>query len=394
MFKRRIFPYNSIDKLGIASLISNIGFASVGTIWALYLDSIFHNASYVGFLISFFTIIGTLTYFFITPIIQKRDKIKLYLISLSLYTISYVLFATLMNIYAIIILGIIVAAAGSLRITCFGIIVRDKTKNSCVAKNEGLIYTSLNFAWLIGPLLAGFIADKYGIEKVFLFAAASIFLSLALFDIFKINDGRKCKKVDNDSLRIFIEFFRTKRFLKSYILSGGGNFWWALIYTYIPIYIVERGLDDMIVGYFLFAVVIPLIVSEYYFGKLAGKIGFKKMFIMGFSLLGLISIICFFISDIYWLLGFLVLASFCVAMIEPTTEAYFLDMITPSQRDKYYGAYSTSIDVNMFFATMAGAILLLFLPLKFVFVLFGAIMFIFVLISLSIKNIIENKRCK
>jgi MFS family permease len=309
-----------------------------------------------------------------------------------LYTVSYILFSELTQVYVIAILGIIVAIAGSLRITCFGIIVRDKTKNGSVAKNEGLIYTSLNLAWLVGPLIAGFIAEKYGINKVFLFAAVMIFLSLALFDIFNIHDGRKCEKIDKNSFKIFINFFKTKKLLKSYILSGGGNFWWALIYTYIPIYMIQKGLSDITVGYFLFAIVIPLILSEYYFGKLAGKIGFKKMFVIGFSLLGIISIVCFFISNIYWLLAFLVLASFSVAMIEPTTEAYFLNIITPSQRDKYYGPYSTSIDINMFIATMAGAIILLFLPLKFVFLLFGAIMFIFVLISLSIKNIIENKK--
>ena len=392
--KSRLSLYHGIDKLGLTNLISNIGFASVGTIWALYLESILHNASYVGFVNSFLIVIGILAYFLIIPLMQEKNKIKLYVSALFLYTLSYFLFTELSGLYAVIILGMIVAVAGSLRITSFGIIVRDKTRDGCVAKNKGLIYTSLNLAWMIGPLIAGFIAEKYGINKVFFFAAIVVFLSLILFEIFKIKDSRKDKKVDENGFKVFVDFFKSKERVKSYILAGGGNFWWALIYTYIPIYIIQNGLDDIIVGYFLFAIVVPLILSEYLWGKLAGKIGFKKMFIIGFLSLGIISIVCFFISNIYFLLGVLILASFAVAMIEPTTEAYFLDIISENQRDKYYGPFTTSIDATSLIALMAGAVTLLFLPLKFVFLVFGGVMLIFVLISFSIRDFFENKKCQ
>lgn len=390
--KKEWYPRKGIDKLGLINLISHIAFASVGAIWAIYLDSIVHNASYVGFINSTLTIVCILTYFFAIPLIEKTSKTKLYLGSLFLYIISYLLFSELDKIYAVLSVGIILAIASSLKVTSFGIIVRDKTKDCNVSENEGLIYTSINLAWLIGPLVAGFIAEEYGVNKVFLFAAGVVFLALILFQAFGLKDERISKKIDKNSLKVFINFFKSKERFKAYILAGGGNFWWALIYTYIPIYIIQKGLSDMIVGYFLFAITIPLITSEYYFGKLAGKIGFKKIFMIGFSILTAICIYCFFISNIYLLLGMLVLASFGVAMIESTTEAYFLDIITTSERDKYYGPFSTSIDSSSFVATMLGALVLLILPLKYVFLFFGTIMFIFMLISMTIKNIRENKR--
>lgn len=389
--KNRGILYHKIDRIGITILISSLAFACFGTIWALYLDSIVHNASYVGFLASLFTIISILSYFLLVPIIEKNNKIKLYTLSLLLYVISFILFSELSNLYAIMILGIILAVIGSLRITCIGIIIRDNIRDDSVSKNEGLMYALFNVSWLIGPLIAGFIADKFGLNKVFLFGAGALFLALILFEIFKIKDNRISKKTDRNMWKLFKEFFSSKERIKAYFLAGGNNFWWALIYTYIPIYIINNGLDDLIVGYFLAAVVAPLIISEYYFGKLAGKIGFKKIFTMGFLSLGIISIICFFISNIYWLLGALVLASFSVAMIEPTTEAYFLDLIPKNKRDKFYGPFYTSIDVNIFLGTIVGAVTLLFLPLKYVFVFYGIIMFIFAILSLTIKDIIEKK---
>ena len=80
-----------------------------------------------------------------------------------------------------------------------------------------------------------------------------------------------------------------------------------------------------------------------------------------------------------------------VAMIEATTEAYFLDLISKNERDKFYGPFNTSLDVNIFIGTMIGAITLLFFPLKYVFIFYGIAMFIFLIISLTIRDIIEVK---
>ena len=73
--KRRHLPL--VNKLGIISLLSTIGLAAITTIWAVYLNSFLHNASYVGFLTAFFIIIGSLSYIFFIPIIEKKNKIKL-----------------------------------------------------------------------------------------------------------------------------------------------------------------------------------------------------------------------------------------------------------------------------------------------------------------------------
>ena len=86
------------------------------------------------------------------------------------------------------------------------------------------------------------------------------------------------------------------------------------------------------------------------------------------------------------------LASFGAGMIESTTEAYFFDVITKKQREKYYGIYNTTIDVNIFFATSISALLLLFLPFRAIFILFAVIMLMFAVKSSRIRNVIEGKR--
>ena len=390
--KKRGFIHSQINRLATVGFVSTLGVALIGTIWAIYLESFLHNASYVGFLSTVFTITALISYFLITPLIEKNSKTKLYAFSIIAYLISYLLFSFLKNIYAIVALGIILSITSALKVTSFGIIVRDKSKDQSVSKNIGLIYTFLNISWLIGPLIAGFVAQKYGFGKVFLIASGIMFLSFLLFQKFKIKDERKEKKIDKNPLKLFIDFLKNKDRLRIYILSGGINFWWALIYIYIPIYIIESGLGDKIVGYFLFAVVIPLVLLEYYFGKLAAKKGFKKLFFTGYFLLGILALSCFFITKIYVILAVLALASVAISMLESTTESYFFDIIKKTQRDKFYGPYNTSIDISSAIATFIAAGILLFFPFKSIFIFFGLAMLAFAILSLRTKNIIEKSR--
>jgi len=166
---------SAINKLGILSLISSFAIASVVTIWAVYIDTFFKNPAYTGFIISFFTIIATLSFIFLMPLVEKSNKAKLYGLTILAYIISYALFAFLPSIYVVLFLGTVIAITGSLKITLFGIIFRDKTKDNEVSKNIGLVYTLINIAWFIAPVVAGFIASKFGIKSVFLFATG-IFL--------------------------------------------------------------------------------------------------------------------------------------------------------------------------------------------------------------------------
>jgi MFS family permease len=369
--------------------LSNVGFASIATIWAIYLESFFHNELYVGFTITALTIISLFSCIFIIPLIEKNNKVKVFAISLILYALSYFLFGVLSNFYAVILLSAIMAFVISLRVISYGIIVADKSKKRSLARNEGFIYTFMNISWLIGPLIAGFVSRQFGLRAVFILAAIFVLISFLLLLNFKIHDSRITKKYDKDLWKICKEFFKNKNLRLCYILSGGINFWWALIYIYIPLHIVYSGYRSEIVGYFLFSAMIPLILFTYPFGKLAGKVGFKKIFFIGYFILGISAIICFFINNLMFILGILVLASMGAAMVESPTEAYFFD-ISGRKKDRYYGVYNTTIDINHAIASFIGAIILFLADFKFVFLFFGGIMILISFLSLKIKNIIED----
>lgn len=392
LFRKEGLNLKPISKLGIINLLTSMGLAAAVTIWTVYLESFLHNPSYVGFLTSFFTIVSLLFFFFLIPFIEKHSKTKLYLLAVAVYVISYFIFSFFSSIYLIFIFGTIIAIAASLRISCFGVIVREKVGERKVSESEGLIYTTMNIAWLIGPLVAGFMANKYSNDVVFLFSAIIMTLSIIAFSLFRIKSKKVIKKPDRKIFKIAQEFFSNKNRIFVYLLEAGITFWWALIYVYMPIYVIENNLGDIALGIFLAAIVVPLIGLEYYFGKLTARTGFKKMFSLGYFILAVSAILCFIMNNHYVVLSILVLASVGAAMIEPSAEAYFFDIVSKRQREKFYGPYNTGIEVGSFFATGVSAVILLFLPFKFIFIFFGIITALLALLSLRIKNVVENMR--
>jgi MFS family permease len=390
--QKGVLTLSGIGKLSIIAFITSISMAIVNTIWAVYMESFLKSVVLVGIFSSILTIVALLSYIFSIPFIEKNNKSKIFFNSLILFFISYVLFAINTKFYLFVILAFAITVIQTLRITAFGIIIKDKSPKKILSRNEGLLYTFSNLAWLIGPLIAGIAMKNYSINSIFLLSAIFVLVSLLLFKISKINDPNINKKPDTNLIKNLKEFFKSEKRTIAYILGGGVNIWWTLIYLFIPLMIIDRGLNPSLIGYFLFLVAIPLILFEYHFSKLAGKIGFKKLMKIGYIIPCLISFICFFIPNIYVILSLLVLASIGMAMLEANTEAYFLDLLKPKEESRFYGPYNTTMEVSHFTAKIIPSLVLIIFPFRSIFIIFGLFMLGMFFLTFRMKDIIERKK--
>jgi MFS family permease len=384
--------FSGIAKLAITGFIVAMASAFIDTIWALYLDSFLDSAALVGFISAFLTAISFLSYFVFIPIIEKVNKPKLYVFCLVMFAIGYLLLALNKSFYIFVLIASFLTILATLRASSFGIIIKDKTQNKKLSRNEGIMYTFFNLAWVLGPLIAGYISDAFGISLIFTLSAIFLLVATAFFIIVSVKDNRIEKKPDKNLLKNFFEFFKDEKRILTYIVSGGVSMWWAFVYLFMPIYIINSGLHPLWVGYFLFAVAVPLVLLEFPFSKLASKIGFKKIFILGFSITSICSLICFFVPNLYLIMGMLVIASVGMAMLEPTTEAYFFDLTRDKEEQRFYGPYNTNADISQFIGKILASILLIFLPFKFLFILFALMMGLYVIFSSRIKDIVEQKK--
>ncbi|MBU4070516.1 MAG: MFS transporter, partial [Nanoarchaeota archaeon] len=244
-------------RLSLIGLIISLSAAFIDTIWAVYMDSFVNSEVIVGFISAGLTLIAFFSYFFFVPLIEKTNKSKIFSYSLFLFAVTYLLFAINKNFYIFIVLAAILTLLYTFRITSFGIIIRDKSSKSQLSRNEGLVYTFVNFAWVVGPLIAGYLSEMYGISLIFVLSSIFMFIAFFFSKFSNIKDANIKKKIDNNIVKNFKDFFKDKQRIIAYILSGGVNVWWILIYLFMPMHIIRSGLPVSWLGYFLFAVAVP-----------------------------------------------------------------------------------------------------------------------------------------
>ncbi|MEK6873357.1 MAG: MFS transporter [Nanoarchaeota archaeon] len=380
------FKVSKIGKIAVIGSMGGLASALITTIWAVYLKSFLSTNAQVGLVSTFLSLIAIISYFVSIPLVEKSSKSKLYAFSLIVFGISYLLFSITKNFWFFLSIAVITNIFYAIRLTSFGLIIKDKSQKNKLSRNEGLIYTFANSAWVIGPLIAGYLASNSNESVVFIIASALIFLCLITFIASGINDNKKQKNIDKSILKNVKDFFSNKDRIITYIIGSGPSFWWALIYLFIPLYILEKGLNELWIGYFLFAIPIPLILLEYKMSKISEKRGFRKFFKLGFLIAAIFSIACFFISNAYFVLVLLVLASIGLAMLEPTTESYYFKITDKRVEQRFYGPYNTRMEMGGLLGKFIPSIIILFFPLNTVFLVFGIAMLFFLLISFKAKE--------
>ncbi len=383
--------FSGMAKLGLVAFIVSFSSALTNTVWAVYIKGFVGSEVYVGVVSAFLTLIAFASYFFFIPVVEKYDKSKIFYYALALAIPFYALMFFAKNIYMFLAISFFITVLFTLRITSFGIIVKDRSKKGQLSGNEGFLYSFMNLSWVIAPLIGGYLASSLGSRYVFLFASLFLLFGLVTFKAVKIRDSRVKKNIDSNIKKNFMEFFKDRDRFFAYVLGAGVVMWFTLIYLFMPLYIIKSGLDELWIGYFLFAISVPLIFTEYKFSKMASKFGFKKLFMTGFMFAGLIAIACFYAPNIYWIMVLLVISSFGMAMVEPTVEAYFFDVLKKGESSRFYGPYNTRADVGGLIARVLATILLVFLPFEYLFLLFAAFMFAMLFFVWRMRDIVESE---
>jgi predicted MFS family arabinose efflux permease len=256
--------------------------------------------------------------------------------------------------------------------------VRDCAKETDLGEEEGLYYKFSNIGYFIGPMIGGFVASAFDYELVFSLAALTSLVALGYFYhahiIKKHPHIKKIKQPQDFSFRKNIkEFFLDPDRRKAYLITLVLFTWFSFKRIYIPLYILTSGYLDNISGIILSLGILPFIFFEVKIGKYADKKGIRLPITTGFLIIAAILLLVF-ISP--WpLLNFalLILASIGASFIEPLQEYYLFQHLPKDREDGMYGIYMTTDSVSYFLAPAIGAVVLAFLPFKYLFLVFAII---------------------
>ena len=212
---------------------------------------------------------------------------------------------------------------------------------------ESNLYSLLNIAWLIGPLLCIPLLLMFSYHTVFVISGLCILLAAH----FKPKDTHK-PVAHTVSVPTFF-----RRYWVPYVLTIAIEAWWALIYLFVPLQIIRGGYPEWMVAAYLAIIIVPLPIIEFFSKRFTHRYGFKLQYITGFLGLFVITLIIPHVSFTMFIVATLIGTMF-LGLIEPLQDSYFFHIVKKRDETRAVPLYGSSFEMG----SIIGRALLAFLP--------------------------------
>ena len=323
------------NDLILIKLFLSFGMAIISILPTLYLRHLGLSNSEIGLLMGGTLFLSILISMFTTAFLERINEYKIFVTSIIVPAICLVFILIFENLYFFIFYLILLSIFNTFKNNSFSIIFRDVTKKSEYSKKQGLMYALLNIGWFVGPLLAGLILENYSFFETFglalMFITISIIISLAIkFDL-KVKDRII---YDNNIIENFKYYIKRKKLNKAYLINFGSGIWYTLIFTFMPLYILDSGLGEAWVGIFISLTQLPLVLIQLKLGYFIEKFGTKNLMKYSYIYLIIVSILCFISPNVYTIMVLLMSTAVALGFIEPLRDIYFFKSVKSIDEEK------------------------------------------------------------
>jgi len=258
-------------------------------------------------------------------------------------------------------IAIIFTVASAIFVPARMAIVADYTNS----KNRAMIYSLMNLAWpiggIVGPTVAGFLADQYGWNEVFYFVTA--FSLASLIPAFKVKEPKTAiseRRIGEEAVHERFGSGEVKKMIALHtsiaLFNGVAR---GMIAPIIPFYLTDKlQLNKTELGLFLsLSYGISVLASQPISGLLANKIGSKKTLILG-SLLSPVAMAIFPCFDNFISLFLVYMAQYAFwSMSWPTSMTLLVGSIPSSKRGLASAVRTTGFRFGFYAGPMVGAYL-------------------------------------
>ncbi len=351
-------------KLARLSLIVNIGDAAFWTILPIQIAVLAGGDGPVGFYFAAVALLGTVAAVASSATFRRHRKVLIGSISLVLIVVLLIGMSLAGSLSMLAAFDLPRSVAYLLLTIVMGLLVRDLATAANIAIQEGRRYLFINLGWLIGPLLAGYVARFLSIEAVFLVISGLFALALAYLWRLHLDahpaltPGGEVEH-GHEAIASLVAFLRRPRLRRVFVLAVGLEVWWIISSIYVPLAVIDLGYGPDIVGWVVTGGIVPLVLLEVWVGRRAQERGTRPYLIAGFLILG-------WGAASFPLLGFspaLLLFMFAAvnigaALIEPLTDAYFFEVATLDEATRFFGIYNASAPMAGLLGPLVGAVVL------------------------------------
>jgi MFS family permease len=263
---------------------------------------------------------------------------------------------------------------GSIEWVVLDIIIEGVSTDRMSGRIRGVHLTILNAGFLFGPFVSTYVLDNMGFSGVFIF---SLIFNIFVFIFALIGFRNANEKFEQklEAMDVLKKVFARKNIMRIYYISFVLEFFFALMIIYTPIYLLDLGFSWGEIGKMFTVMLIPFVIFQYPAGLLADKkTGEKELLFLSLLIMGASTMLIYFMgtgSVAKWAL-ILFFTRIGASLIEILRDSYFYKRIDCRDVD-VIDFFRTSMPVAYIFATILSAFVFLFFPIKYVFILTGAI---------------------
>lgn len=357
-----------------------------------YINSTFLNEfvpeRFIGLIYTLSSLISILIFIFIPTILTRFGNFKVAVTILSLEIAAVVSLAITSNP-----LFIIIAFMGSIaliRIIAFNadIFLESLSTDGETGGIRGFFFSASNIAWVISPVLAGFVLGDNNYARLYTITALVAIPVIIIF--FKKFQGF------NDPVYNHIPFWKT---LKS-MTDGDGirkifysnimlRFFYSWMVIYTPIYLHEYiGFGWNEIGLIFAIMLVPFVILGIPLGKIADKyLGEKELLTLGFIILAISTAYISFVESASLLIWALILFTTRIgaSMVDIMSETYFFKKIDGADSN-LLGFFRMTGPLAYILGPLLATLILPFVGIKYLFLVLGILMLWGLRYSLTLKD--------
>lgn len=343
----------------------------------------------VGFIYSTASLLTILVFVIIRPFLVRYGNYKTFLVTLftEILALSVLLIPNIDPKLAIsaLVISLVTHATAYFHLDVF---ISSYSTSYDTGVVRGSFLTAQNIAFVVGPLIAGAILKDHDFWKIFLFGLL-LMIPTVIFSIKYFKDFKDPVYKKTQLIQTGFKILKNKDIYSAVSVNGLLRVFYSWMIIYTPIFLTlhigfSLGETASIIGIALIAFLIFTTPLGYVSDKILGE---KEILILGFSIMAVSTASMSFIDlKSFWLWAMILfITRIGASMVEIMGEAYFFKKIDENDLNMVSFFRMIRPLTYLFFPALAST-LLLFMDIKFLFLILGIFMLYGVKYSLAIKD--------
>jgi MFS family permease len=321
-------PKKFFRRIIVIQFLTAFSWALISVSFPILLKEHFHSDQVVSALYTFFNIVSLITLFISVPVVRYFHQRRSFDVALLLMPTLLLLMAFVGAPWELVLLFSLFTFCCDIYIFNIDLYLPRLQEKESLAQMAGKLGAIYNVAWVAGPLLGAWLAQKTGQPSVFLAAcgaSALAFLCLPWHGLPRANLGEGLNNPLN-SIRVFVgDRHRVQAFINGLGIDFVYGSWFLLV-----LFLEEKlRLDIWTIGLITGVIGIPWVLLEVPIGKAADRlISSRTLFTIGYILMAISMVFMGQTTQVWSFFVLYLLAVIGSCGLEQTNIPYFIKSLS------------------------------------------------------------------